>query len=61
MIDRGLDRMLVGFFGITGIAILVFAGTQAMPLSDKLMAILFGVGGLTWALVQVLSWKFRQA
>ncbi len=61
MLDKGLDRMLVGFFGTTGIAILVFAGTQAMPLSDKLMAILFGVGGLTWALVRVLSWKFRQA
>ena len=61
MLDKGLDRMLVGFFGITGIAILVFAGTQAMPLSERLMTILFGVGGLVWASVRVLSWKFRLA
>jgi hypothetical protein len=61
MLDKGLDRILMGFFGITGIVILIFAGTQAMPLSDKLMTILFGVGGLGWALVRVLSWKFRHA
>lgn len=61
MLDKGLDRMLVGFFGITGIAILVFAGTQAMPLSDKLMAILFGLGGFVWASARVLLWKFRHA
>jgi len=61
MLDKGLDRILVGFFGITGIVILIFAGTQAMPLSDKLMTILFGLGGLVWASVRILSWKFRQS
>ena len=61
MLDKGLDRMLMGFFGITGIAILVFAGTQTMPLADKLMTILFGLGGFGWASVRVLSWKFKHA
>ena len=61
MIDRGLDRMLAGFFGITGIAILIFAGTQTMPFTDKLMAILFGLGGFVWASVRVILWKFRHA
>jgi len=58
MLDKGLDRMLVVFFGITGIGILVFAGTQIMTLSDKLGAILVGLVGVIWALVRVLSWKF---
>ncbi len=61
MIDKGLDRVLVGFFGTTGIAILILAGTQTMPLTDRLMTIIFGLGGFGWASVRVLSWKSRQA
>jgi hypothetical protein len=60
MKDKGLDRMLAGFFGTTGIAILVFAGTQTMPLADKLGAIAFGLVGIGWVLVRVLSWKFAR-
>ena len=61
MLDKGLDRMLVGFFGATGMAILIFAGTQTMPLADRLLAITFGLVGLVWVLARVLSWKSRQA
>ena len=61
MIDKGLDRILIGFFGMTGMAILIYAGTQTMPLSDRLMAILIGVGGLVWAIARILSWKSRLA
>jgi amino acid permease len=61
MIDKGLDRMLVGLFGTTGMAILIFAGTQTMPLADRLLTIAVGLVGLVWVLVRVLSWKSRQA
>ncbi len=61
MTDKGLDRMLVGFFGTTGMAILIFAGTQTMPLSDKVLTIVVGLVGLVWVLARVLSWKSRQA
>ena len=61
MTDKGLDRMLVGFFGTTGMAILIFAGTQTMPLTDRLGTIAFGLVGLVWVLVRVLSWKSRKA
>ena len=61
MTDKGLDRMLVGFFGTTGMAILIFAGTQTMLLPDRLLAIAFGLVGLVWVLARVLSWKSRQA
>jgi hypothetical protein len=61
MKDKGLDRMLVGFFGITGIAILAYAGTQTMPLADKLGTIAFGLLGIGWVLVRALSWKFARA
>jgi predicted acyltransferase len=60
MNDKGLDRMLVGFFGITGIAILAYAGTQTMPLADKLGTIAFGLLGIGWVLVRVLSCKFAR-
>ena len=61
MKDNGLDRMLVGFFGTTGIAILIFAATQTMPLAERLGVVAFGLVGFVWVLVRVLSWKSRQA
>ena len=61
MKDNGLDIMLVGFFGTTGIAILIFAATQTMPLAERLGVVAFGLLGLIWMLVRVLSWKSRQA
>jgi len=61
MTDKGLDRMLVGFFGTTGMAILIFAGTQPMLLPDRLLTIAIGAIGLVWVLARVLSWKSRQA
>jgi hypothetical protein len=61
MIDKGLDRTLVGFFGITGMALLIFAGTQRMPFDNRLGAIAFGLVGLVWVLVRILSWRSRYA
>ena len=61
MIDNGLDRILVGFFGTTGMALLIFAGTQTMPLADRFLTIAFGLVGLVWVLTRVLSWKSKQA
>ncbi len=57
MIDRGLDKLLMGFFGTAGMAILIFAGTQPMPLPERMMAMVIGAIGLVWLLVRALSWR----
>ncbi|MFC1904918.1 hypothetical protein ACFLXT_04065 [Chloroflexota bacterium] len=61
MIDKGLDKILVGFFGTVGMAILIFVWTQPMPLTERLLTIAFGAIGLLWASIRVLSWKSRPA
>lgn len=53
MIDIGLDRSLVGFFGITGMGLFILAWTRTMTLADKLGAIAFGLVGILWVLVRM--------
>jgi hypothetical protein len=46
MIDKGLDKLLMVFFGVSGITILILTWAQPMLLADKLLTIFIGSIGL---------------
>ncbi len=61
MIDKGLEKLLMGFFGIGGITILILAWAQPMPLPERMMTISIGAIGIVWVLARLLSWRSRQS
>ena len=57
MLDKGLDKLLMGFFGTGGITILILAWAQPMPLPERMIAIIIGAIGIVWVLIRALSWR----
>jgi membrane protein implicated in regulation of membrane protease activity len=53
--DRSLDIFLMVLFGMGGIAILVLAWVQPMPLPERILTTLFASVGLFWVLYRALS------
>ncbi len=54
MMDKGLDKLLMGFFGTGGITILILAWAQPMPLPERILATAVGAMGLLGVLIRVL-------
>jgi hypothetical protein len=58
--EKGLDILLVAVFGMGGIAILLLALVLPMAASERILTILVGLIGLTWALVRAVSLVSKQ-
>jgi cytochrome c biogenesis protein CcdA len=54
MKDRGLNRLLGILFTAGGLTILIYTSVQAMPLSERIFAIVVGSMGILWAIVQLM-------
>lgn len=57
--DKSLSKILIGLFGISGIAIVVFACLRPMPDAERIITILVGTIGLAVASVQSMRLKNR--
>ena len=55
--DKGFDIFLTVFFGMTGIAVLILAWIQPMPVSERILTTSAGSTGLLLALIQALVFK----
>jgi len=56
--DKALDIFLIVFFGMAGIAVLILAWTQPMPVSERILTTSAGSIGLLWALIQTIVFKY---
>lgn len=57
MIDKSLDRFLMVFFGISGIAILMLVWLRPTPGSERILATFIGSIGLFVGLFRVIQRK----
>lgn len=54
MIDKTLDRFLIGLFGTGGATILALAWVQPMPLSERILTTVIGATGILWVSIRLL-------
>jgi len=57
MRDKALDIFLIVFFGMAGMAVLILAWTQPMPVSERILTTSAGSIGLLGALIWALMFK----
>ena len=55
--DKSLGIFMVVFFGMAGIAVLIIAWTQPMPVSERILSTSAGSIGLLVALIRALMFK----
>ena len=57
MRDEAFDIFLIVFFSMAGIAVLILAWTQPMPVSERIMSTFAGLIGLLVALIRTAMFK----
>ncbi len=61
MKDQSMNVLLMVLFGLSGIAILMLAWLQPMPVADRIIATVIGSSGLLVAPVRAWRLKFSPA
>jgi hypothetical protein len=61
MVDKVLQIFIMVLFSVLGIAILVLAWVQPIPLAERIITTFVGLVGLSWVMLRVLRIRSAEA
>ena len=61
MVDKGLQILVMAIFTVLGIAILVLAWAQQMPLGERILVTFVSLVGFSWVIARTILMKSAEA